>query len=58
MDQSSRIGLPRLGPKDLAKLLVDAFGSEKLAENLSFQIATKSDGNPFFAFEIVRGLRE
>jgi len=32
--------------------------SERLAEELAFRIAAKSDGNPFFVFEIIRGLRE
>ncbi|MHC4222400.1 MAG: protein kinase domain-containing protein [Planctomycetota bacterium] len=58
LDQCSWLGLSRLGPKDLAGLLMDAFGSERLAEELAYQIGTKSDGNPFFAFEIIRGLRE
>ncbi|MHC5044743.1 MAG: serine/threonine-protein kinase [Planctomycetota bacterium] len=58
LPQTSRLPLARLGPKDLAKLLVDAFRSERLAQELSFKIATKSDGNPFFVFEIIRGLRE
>jgi tetratricopeptide (TPR) repeat protein len=53
-----RMELARLGPKDLARLLVGAFQSEQLAEELSFRIASKSDGNPFFVFEIIRGLRE
>jgi tetratricopeptide (TPR) repeat protein len=50
--------LERLGPKDLTHLLVEAFRSERLAEELAFRIAAKSDGNPFFIFEIIRGLRE
>ena len=58
LEHTSRVGLERLGPKDLGKLLVDAFRSERLAEELGFRIATKSDGNPFFVFEIIRGLRE
>jgi tetratricopeptide (TPR) repeat protein len=58
LDQVDRMELGRLGPKDLGKLLVDAFRSEKLAEELSLELATKSDGNPFFVFEIIRGLRE
>ena len=48
----------RLSPKDLALLLRDTFRSERLAEELGYKIALKSDGNPFFAFEIIRGLRE
>jgi hypothetical protein len=58
LDHVTRLDLSRLGPKDLGALLVEAFGSEHLAMELGFQIATKSDGNPFFAFEILRGLRE
>ncbi|HEX5136597.1 MAG TPA: tetratricopeptide repeat protein [Planctomycetota bacterium] len=58
MPHASRIQLPRLGAKQLARLLVEAFRSEQLAEELGFRIAQKSDGNPFFVFEIIRGLRE
>ena len=57
-DHAARMGLSRLGAKDLTSLLKDAFRSEQLAEELGFRIAEKSDGNPFFAFEIIRGLRE
>ncbi|MHC4549417.1 MAG: serine/threonine-protein kinase [Planctomycetota bacterium] len=55
---STRLTLARLGFKDLAGLLIEAFGSESLAEELAFGIGTKSDGNPLFALEIIRGLRE
>jgi len=55
---AARIALSRLGAKDLIELLKDAFRSERLATELGLQIAVKSDGNPFFAFEIIRGLRE
>jgi predicted ATPase len=55
---TSRIPLPRLGARDLVALLVDALKSRHLAEELAAKIATKSDGNPFFVFEILRGLRE
>ena len=55
---ASRRALSRLGPKDLAAILAEAFQSERLADELGWQIAKKSDGNPFFAFEIIRGLRE
>jgi len=57
-DHASRFDLPRLGAKDLGHLLTDVFRSERLAEELALQIATKPDGNPFFVFEIVRELRE
>jgi tetratricopeptide (TPR) repeat protein len=58
LDQTTRLELPRLGPKDLVDLLHDSFKSNELAHALGVQIAIKSDGNPFFAFEIIRGLRE
>ncbi len=58
LEHARAMAVPRLGPKDLTRLLVDAFRSEHLAEKLSYKIAAKSDGNPFFVFEIIRGLRE
>jgi len=58
LPQTNQTALGRLGPKDLALLLADSFKSEQLAHALGVQIAMKSDGNPFFAFEIIRGLRE
>lgn len=57
-DHATSLALPRLGPKDLMLLLLETLGSEALAARLGSQIALKSDGNPFFAFELVRGLRE
>jgi predicted ATPase len=57
-EHAHRISVPRLGPKDLMLLLTDTFQSEKLALDLAGRIAVKSDGNPFFVFEIIRGLRE
>jgi len=56
--KATRLELSRLGPKDLVRLLEDSFRSERLAAELAGQIAVKSDGNPFFAFEIIAGLRE
>jgi tetratricopeptide (TPR) repeat protein len=58
LPQTTTLTLGRLGPKDLASLLKDSFRSEVLAQQLALQIGVKSDGNPFFAFEIIRGLRE
>jgi tetratricopeptide (TPR) repeat protein len=58
LDHTRALELHRLGPKDLSDLLRDAFQSERLAEELGWRIAKKSDGNPFFVFEIIRGLRE
>jgi tetratricopeptide (TPR) repeat protein len=58
LEHVHRVELDRLGAKDLGRLLIDAFRSERLAQELALKIATKSDGNPFFVFEIIRGLRE
>jgi len=58
LGHATRLALPRLSPKDLVRLLEDSLGSARLAEELAGKIATKSDGNPFFVFEILRGLRE
>ena len=54
----TQMALHRLGPKDLGALLRDSFRSEHLAQALALQVGLKSDGNPFFAFEIIHGLRE
>lgn len=58
MEHASQRQLERLGAKDLADLLADAFGSRRLADELGMLIARRSDGNPFFVFEMLRGLRE
>ena len=50
--------LPRLRPDAQGRILSDALGSEALAADLGPQIAAKSDGNPFFLFELLRGLGE
>ncbi|MGE0192737.1 MAG: serine/threonine-protein kinase PknK [Planctomycetota bacterium] len=57
-DHVERMPLGRLGPKDLFALLQDTFRSEALARDLGMAIALKSDGNPYFALEIIRGLEE
>jgi tetratricopeptide (TPR) repeat protein len=53
-----RVSLGRLGGRDIVHLLADAFQSEPLAEKLGGKIAVKSDGVPFFVFEMIRGLKE
>ncbi len=53
-----RLGLSRLGARDVIELLKDALRSSVLAERLGGKIAHKSDGIPFFVFEMIRGLKE
>jgi len=54
----SRLRLSRLGARDLQLLLTDALLSEQSAEHLGGAVAVKSDGNPFFVFEILKSLKE
>ncbi|MHC4549795.1 MAG: tetratricopeptide repeat protein [Planctomycetota bacterium] len=53
-----RVTLRRLGAREVIELLEGAFKSEALAEKLGVRIAKKSDGVPFFIFEMIRGLKE
>jgi tetratricopeptide (TPR) repeat protein len=53
-----RAGLTRLGARDVIALLKDALKSGVLAERLGGKIAFKSDGVPYFVFEMIRGLKE
>ena len=58
LDHVSPLPLSRLATEEVGRLVIDAFGAGPLAEELAPQIATRSDGNPFFVFEIIRELRE
>jgi len=57
-DNFKRVGLQRLGAREVVELLADTFGSKALAEKLGGKIGYKSDGIPFFVLEMVRGLKE
>jgi tetratricopeptide (TPR) repeat protein len=54
----ARRTLARLSAKEVIDLLEDAVGSEVLADRLGARIARKSDGVPFFVFEMLRALRD
>jgi predicted ATPase/predicted Ser/Thr protein kinase len=58
LDNFRRTTLDRLGARQIFDVLEDAFRSEALAEKLGGKIAKKSDGVPFFIFEMIRGLKE
>ena len=58
LPSSSRVELPRLSPREVVELLQDAFRSNALAERLGVKIAYKSDGVPFFVFEMIRSLKD
>jgi tetratricopeptide (TPR) repeat protein len=53
-----KAGLTRLGARDVIELLKDALKSSVLAERIGGKIAYKSDGIPYFVFEMIRGLKE
>jgi tetratricopeptide (TPR) repeat protein len=58
LENFRRVPLRRLGARDVIELVKDTFKSEILAEKLGGRIAHKSDGVPFFIFEMIRGLKE
>jgi predicted ATPase len=58
LENFQRLKLARLGGREIIELLEDAFKSEALAEKLGVKITKKSDGVPFFIFEMIRGLKE
>jgi len=58
LESFQRIVPRRLGAREIIELLEDAFSSEDLAERLGVRIAKKSDGVPYFIFELIRGLKD
>jgi tetratricopeptide (TPR) repeat protein len=54
----SRIELSRLEPQAIHRLLADVLRSPDLARDLSGQVAARSDGNPYFLFELLGELRQ
>jgi tetratricopeptide (TPR) repeat protein len=58
LGHATRFAVGRLGARDLVALLRDALKSSHLAEELAVKIAEKTDGNPFFVFEVLRGLKD
>ncbi len=54
---ASRLALTRLSATQVGGLLADTFRDQQLAEELAPEIATRSDGNPFFVLEIIRELK-
>ena len=58
LENFRRTALGRLSAREVVLLLQDAFKSEALADKLGARIALKSDGVPFFVFEMIRGLKE
>ncbi|MEN8148744.1 MAG: protein kinase [Planctomycetota bacterium] len=53
-----RMELERLPEEAVLSILEEALGSPRLAETLHRRIAGRSDGKPFYIFELLRSLRE
>jgi tetratricopeptide (TPR) repeat protein len=58
MPHAHRIFLSRLLETQVVDLIREVFRSDALAESLGRRIARKSDGIPFFVFEMIRSLEE
>jgi serine/threonine protein kinase/tetratricopeptide (TPR) repeat protein len=58
LENFQRVPLRRLGGREIVELLEEAFKSEALSDKLGVRITKKSDGVPFFIFEMIRGLKE
>jgi tetratricopeptide (TPR) repeat protein len=58
LDHLVRLPLPRLPAEEVASILRDALPDARLVDSLAGRIAEKSDGIPYFVFELVRALRE
>jgi serine/threonine protein kinase/tetratricopeptide (TPR) repeat protein len=58
LENCQRLTVHRLGAREVIELLQDALRSEALAEKLGAKIALRSDGVPFFIFEMIRALKD
>ena len=58
LDITRRIDLSRLSSEDIVAILQEASGSQTVARGLGRRIVSKSDGNPFFVFEMLRELED
>jgi tetratricopeptide (TPR) repeat protein len=58
LDTTRHLSLDRLSPREVIQLLAEALRSQQLAERLGGKIAVKSDGNPFFIFEMLKELKD
>lgn len=54
LEQTERLDLSRLSHRDVTTLLSDALGPMQVTDAVSSELAVRSDGNPFFLFEILR----
>ncbi|MHC4859943.1 MAG: serine/threonine protein kinase, partial [Planctomycetota bacterium] len=58
LDGFRRVEVARLASPHVAEILTDVLQSEVLSSRLGPTIAEKSDGIPFFVFEMIRELKE
>jgi tetratricopeptide (TPR) repeat protein len=57
LEHARMLHLGRLSPREVVRMVEAAGGSARAAEELGGRIAVKSDGNPYFALEIVAELK-
>jgi len=57
LDRFRTIRIPRLPRAVVRTVLADVFQSERLADDLGERVADRTDGNPFFIFELIEDLR-
>jgi tetratricopeptide (TPR) repeat protein/transcriptional regulator with XRE-family HTH domain len=53
-----RIGVPRLGPADVATLIATIVGMPVVSSELTDLLYERTEGNPFFVRQVVRALME
>ncbi len=58
MEQVTRIPVGRLAPGEVESLLGAYLGSDRVSTEVGRRVLSRADGNPYFAFEILRGLQE
>jgi tetratricopeptide (TPR) repeat protein len=58
LDHVIRQTVDRLDPHAVTGILAERFGSKKVAQQIGPRVATWSDGNALFVFEILHGLQD
>jgi tetratricopeptide (TPR) repeat protein len=57
-EHCSRLELPRLREADVLRIVAEALGSERVAEQVTPALVRRCDGNPLFVLENLRALEE
>lgn len=57
-EQFHLLEVPRLAPRAVGHLLREALQNESLVQELGFELLEKTEGNPYFLFEVLRTLKQ